>query len=229
MVLSRNPQVGGSLNLPTRNYLGKSYQKNREGAEMKNKTAIVAKLIEQGKQYYQPDAARVPKEVLSDPFAFLVGVAFNRGMPYQKAWEIPLCIKNKNMLNAKKLAAMEKLELQRLLEGLPTKPRYGCKQGSQTLKDAAMLVMDHGGDTSAIWRNSSPWETERKLLCIHGVGSGIASMAVRILRDNLDMFSGQEYQIDLKPDVQVIRVFKRTGLTETESHWPDYRGQVFCG
>lgn len=185
---------------------------------MKNKTAIVAKLIEHGKQYYQPDAARVPKEVLSDPFAFLVGVAFNRGMPYQKAWEIPLCIKNKNMLNAKKLAAMEKLELQRLLESLSIRPRYGCRLGAKTLEDAARLVMAHGGDASAIWRNSSPRETIRKLRSIYGVGSGIASMAVRILHDNSeDIFSGHEYQIDLKPDVQVMRVFKRTGLTGIES------------
>ncbi len=184
---------------------------------MKNKTAIVAKLIEHGKQYYQPDAARVPKEVLFDPFAFLIGVAFNRGMPYQKAWEIPLCIKNKNILDAKKLAAMEKLELQRLLESLSIRPRYGCRQGATTLKDAAMLVMAHGGDASAIWRNSSPRETIRKLRSIYGVGPGIASMAVRILHDNLCMFSEYEYEIDLKPDVQVMRVFKRTGLMETES------------
>ncbi len=184
---------------------------------MKNKTAIVAKLIEHGKQYYQQDAARVPQEVLSDPFAFLVGAAFNNGMCYQQAWEIPLCIKKKGMLDAAKLAAMERIELQRLLESLPIKPRWGCKKGSQTLKSVAMLVMAHGGDASAIWRNSSSQETVRKLQCIYGVGKHIASMIVRILRDNLGMLSGQKHVIDVKADVHLMRVFKRASLTETES------------
>ncbi len=184
---------------------------------MKNKTAIVAKLIEHGKQYYQPDAARVPKEVLSDPFAFLVGAAFNLGMCYQQAWEIPLCIKKKGMLDAAKLATMERIELQHLLESLPISPRWGCEKGSQTLKDAAMLVMAHGGDTSAIWRKSSPRETIKKLRRIYGVGKHIASMVVRILHDNLGMFSEQKHEIDVKSDVHLMRVFKRAGLTESES------------
>ncbi|MYC15243.1 MAG: hypothetical protein F4Y39_16085 [Gemmatimonadetes bacterium] len=184
---------------------------------MKNKTAIVAKLIEHGKQYYQPDAARVPQEVLSDPFAFLIGAAFNNGMCHQQAWKIPLCIKREGLLDAAKLAAMEEQELQRLLESLSIKPRWGYERGVKTLKDAAMLVMAHGGDASAIWRNSSSQETVRKLQCIYGVGKHIASMIVRILRDNLGMFSEQKHEIDVKSDVHLMRVFKRAGLTETVS------------
>ena len=177
----------------------------------------VAKLIEHEKQYEQLGADRVPKEVLSDSFAFLIGAAFNSGMPSEKAWEIPLCIKKKGMLDAAKLAAMEKRELERLLESLPIKPRWGLEEGSKTLKTAARLVMAHGGDATAIWRNASPREATRKLQRIHGVGPGIASMVVRMLRDNLDMFYGQEHEIDVKADVYVNRVFKRAGLTETDS------------
>ena len=41
-------------------------------------------------------------------------------------------------------------------------------------------------------------------------------MVIRILRDDWGMFRGQEREIDVKPDVHVKRVFKRTGITQTE-------------
>ena len=121
-------------------------------------------------------------------------------------------------MEASKLAAMEEPELQRLLESLPVKPRYGCVKGALTLRDAASLVMkfDAGGDADAIWEGVSPLEVQKRLESVSGVGPGIAHMAIRILRDDWGKFRGQEREIDVKPDVHVRRVFKRTGLTQTE-------------
>ena len=173
-------------------------------------------------QHSGSDRKRLPKDgrnlFHTNPFAFLVGAVFNRGMRWEKAWEIPCCIDQKGLLDASKIAALSEPDLINLLEGLPVKPRYGSKRGAETLKDAAMLVVrDSAGGAATIWQDTSLEKAEKRLQSIKGVGSGIASMVTRILHDDCGMFRGQEQQIDVKPDVHVMRVFKRTGLTPSES------------
>ena len=101
---------------------------------------------------------------------------------------------------------------------LAVRPRYGAKQGARTLSDAARLVWERfGGDAGAIWKDASPAEVEKTLQEIHGLGAGIASMATRILRDDFGCFRGQERQIDVKPDVHLVRVFRRLGIIDGDS------------
>ena len=153
-----------------------------------------------------------------DTFAFLVAVAFDRGMLWHKAWQIPAEIHRQGLLDPELLAAMSETELVELIDGLPVRPRYGSRRGARTLSDAARLVCDRfGGNAADIWEDASPAEVEKTLQEIYGLGQGIASMTTRILRDDFGCFRGQERQIDVKPDVHVLRVFQRTGLTETQS------------
>jgi len=179
---------------------------------------IVQTLIAYRGENYVSDRDALPADVgrlvYTDPFAFLVGAAFDRGMPWKRAWEIPYWIHQEEMLDAALLAAAPLDALSRLLKSLPARPRYG---GAGTLKSAAELVMEFGGDAAAVWSGASPSEVRRRLQRIHGVGPGIAAMAIRILRDDWGMFRGQESEIDVKPDVHVMRVFKRAGLIAYES------------
>jgi hypothetical protein len=54
---------------------------------------IIVALIRHRNEDLRSDRDSLPKEVgdliYTNPFAFLVGAAFDRGMPWQKAWEIP--------------------------------------------------------------------------------------------------------------------------------------------
>ena len=110
------------------------------------------------------------------------------------------------------LASKSEAELIKLLDSLPIRPMYGATQGARTLSDAARLVCERlDGDTGAIWKSSSPAEVEKTLQEIHGLGAGMASMATRISRDDFSCFRGQERQIDIKPDVLLLRVFRRAG------------------
>ena len=52
-----------------------------------------------------------------NPFAFLIAVAFDRGMPWQKAWRIPAEIDRQGRLDPKLLASMGETELIGLLDG----------------------------------------------------------------------------------------------------------------
>lgn len=156
--------------------------------------------------------------VRKNPFAFLVAVAFDRGMPWQKAWQIPMELDRKGCLDPERLASKSESELVGLLNSLPTRPRWGAREGARTLSDAARLVCaQFDGDAGGIWRNSSPAEVEKTLQEIHGLGSGIAAMTTRILHDAFDCFKEQERQIDVKPDSLLLRVFRRAGLIEEQS------------
>lgn len=184
---------------------------------------MVAALKDHRSKSLLSDEVRLPKKVgklvFTDPFAFLVGASFQRGMDWRKAWAIPYWISQKGQLNAARLAAMKESELQHLLESLPDRPRYGCVEGARTLVELAKLVMrfDPEGDASGIWDGASPSEVAKRLQSVRGIGPGIAHMAIRILRDDWGEFRGREPEIDVKPDVHVIRVFKRIGLTQVEN------------
>ncbi|MCY3810550.1 MAG: hypothetical protein OXH15_01985 [Gammaproteobacteria bacterium] len=218
-----------------------------------SKSAVVEGLKEFGETREGSDWSVLDCEterlVRTNPFAFLVAVAFDRGMPWQKAWRIPVEIDHAGYLDSAKLASMSELDLTKLIDGLAVRPRYGARQGARTLSDAARLVCERfGGDAGAIWSSASPAEVEKTLREIHGLGPGIASMATRILRDDFGCFRGQERQIDVKPDVHLVRVFHRAGLIEGDSEneairaarrlspefpgqldWPAWRiGQQWC-
>jgi len=184
--------------------------------------SVVVELKNYRNHHYRDDINELPKkirdEVYTNPFAFLIGAAFDRGMDWKQAWEIPYQIKLRGKLDPSILASMTEEELSLLLESLPRKPRYGIPRGIKTLKDAASLVHDQfGGDAAAIWRDAAPAEIKKRLQSIYDVGQGVASMVVRMLHDKWGMFTGQEHQIDIKADVHVIRVFQRTGLTHSKA------------
>lgn len=156
--------------------------------------------------------------IRGNPFALLLAVAFDRGMPWQKAWQIPAEIHQKGFLDPKLLASRSEAELVELLNSLPFLPRYGAQQGARTLSEAARLVCERfDGDADAIWKNAVPAEVEKTLQEIHGIGPGIASMTTRILYEDFDCFRGQQRQIDVKPDSLLLRVFRRAGLIDKES------------
>ena len=160
----------------------------------------------------------VARLVRTDPFALLIAICFDRGMPWARAWSIAWEVQRKGILQPERLAVMKEWEVVDLLDSLPVRPRYGTQRGAETVQDAAKLVADrYGGDTAAIWRDASPAEVERTLMEIRGVGKGIAAMATRILYDDFGCFRGKERQIDVKPDVHLLRVFRRAGLISSLS------------
>ena len=184
--------------------------------------SVVERLKEFGQTRGVSDWSALDSEterlIRSNPFAFLVAVAFDRGMPWQNAWQIPAEIERAGFLDPALLASMNESDLIELIDTLAVRPRYGAKQAARTLSDASRLVAGpFGGDAGAIWNDSSPAEVEKTLQEIHGLGSGIASMTVRILRDDFGCFKGQERQIDVKPDVHLVRVFRRIALMNGES------------
>ncbi len=187
------------------------------------RATVVRRLKEFGQTRLDLDWSELDGEtqtlIRENRFAFLIAVAFDRGMPWEKAWRIPAEIERKGCLDPRQLVSKDEPQLIGLLKDLAVRPRWGVEQGAKTLSSAARLVCSErfGGDAGAIWRDRSPAEVEKTLQEIHGVGAGIASMATRILHDDFGCFTGQESQIDVKPDVHLVRVFQRLGITHDDS------------
>lgn len=215
--------------------------------------AVVERLKEFGQTRARLDWGELDVEtrrlVEGSPFAFLLAVAFDRNMPWEKAWRIPKELDRQGWLDPALLASKDETELIGLVKGLAVQPRWGAREGARTLSDAARLVWERfGGDAAAIWKGASPAEVEKTLQEIHGIGAGIASMATRILYDDFGCFRGQERQIDVKPDVHLVRVFQRLGIIDDDSEneairaarrlnpefpgeldWPAWRiGRLWC-
>ncbi len=92
------------------------------------------------------------------------------------------------------------------------------KTFARLLPQAATHLLDiYDGDPRLIWRNQRDVEeVRRRLDAIPAVGPALARMAVLILARNYGLLGGKRarQQLDVKPDVQVTRVFRRSGLVQ---------------
>lgn len=191
-----------------------------------NSTDIEKKLVVQALLDYRATqktggpftrSAEADELLRQNPFAFLMAASIDRGARAESIWEIPYILQKKlGHLNPKVLSQFGMDELEATLRSLGKKPRYP-KQTAQTIVNLSRLVVDDfGGNTASIWHGRQPREVIKILERIWGVGPGIAHMAVRILVDEYGYDPGPNglRQIDIKPDVQVRRVFYRTGIAQ---------------
>ena len=138
-----------------------SGEPTRQG-EQPGGVRVIAALIAHRNDKQRSARVSLPKEIgdviYTNPFAFLVGAAFDRGMPWQKAWEIPYWIDQKGQLEASKLAAMEEPDLERLLESLPIKAslrmREGCANASRCSQPRNEIRCKRGRGRHMGWGDS---------------------------------------------------------------------------
>ena len=215
---------------------------SRKSSEKNNKKAIVEKLKEYRARYHASrsfsDVPRPVKQlVTTNPFACLVGCAFNSRQKSERAWDIPYQIEKSGMLDPHKLASMSHQDLMHLIDSLPRLPISGAKKGAQTLRDVASLVVSLGGDPLKSWKDATVFDVELHLdNAIYGVGEAVSKFTVRMLHDYFGIFIGQEREIDVKADIHVKRVFKRVGFIPFEDEAsavsaayslnPDYPGEL---
>lgn len=159
-----------------------------------------------------------------DANAFLMGVMLDRGGLAERAWEAAehfcLAVGDPDDVAGlwRGIRAMDKPRLRGYL-------RYGYggkafhrfyKTFARLLPQAAEHLLDkYEGDPRRIWNNQRDIAKVKQFLDdIPTIGPGLANMAVLILARNHGLLGGKaaRKQLDPKPDIQVRRVFTRTGL-----------------
>ena len=154
----------------------------------------------------------------SSPNAFLLGVLFTQGIPAERAWAAPYrLLARLGTLDPGYLAAHE-AEISRAVQEPPmlhrfknTLPRWICSM-SRTLLD------EYGGDASGIWPDGAHvLDVTERLGAFTGIGRKKAVMATEILVRHFGVeLRGRECG-QVAYDVQVRRVFLRSGLVDEDS------------
>ncbi len=157
---------------------------------------------------------------MSDPYAFCIATCLDRQTSAEVIWSIPLDIKKHiGHLDPYRVYEMGIDGLTDLFAHLPRKPRF-VNDAPRTVFELTRVIVDEcNGDASDIWRGKRASQVKRVFENIHGVGPGIANMAVLLLeRASLYQFDGRDHlSMDIKPDVQTVKVLFRLGLIQTKS------------
>jgi endonuclease III len=159
-----------------------------------------------------PEAATF---VVSDPYAFALATCLDRGTRAEIIWTIPYDLRERlGSLEPERIYRLSIEELDSVVASLPRKPRY-LNDAPRTIEELTRIVVDEfGGDAARMWDGRSAGEVKKTFLRIHGVGPGIANMAVLLIEKAFHVrFSDMDRtQMDIKPDVHTVRVLHRIGI-----------------
>jgi len=151
----------------------------------------------------------------SDPFAFMLAASIDRGMVAEMAWRLPGKLKSVlGHLDPARMALMAPDQMLEVLKSIDGRPRY-LGDAARTLIEVARYVLENcGGNARKLWQKQPATTIKRELRGIYGIGPGIASMVVLLLHKMKEISLGPAdlAGTDLKPDVNVRRLFQRLGF-----------------
>jgi endonuclease-3 len=154
----------------------------------------------------------------SDPNAFLLGVLFTQGIPAERAWSGPWLLRERlGTLDLGYLAAYPDA-VRAAFQSPPMLHRFKETLPRWISSAAGRLLREYCGDASRMWPDGSHViEVTERLSCFDGIGRKKAVMAVEILTRHYGVeLLGRECG-QVAYDVQVRRVFLRSGIVDVDS------------
>jgi uncharacterized HhH-GPD family protein len=184
--------------------------------------AIVKRIIQYGKELSDnesyTDFKKADRFIRSNYNAWLFGVIFDQGIPYQKAWAVPYILKRRlGHFNIARVAKAQLVQIRKAVKGsAPGEAlhRYVNKVPLWLKKAAIKIVKEYEGDASNIWNGCrTAGEVIERLDEFPGISQKKAHMATRILHEEEVGFSRWN-EINVAVDVHIRRVWKRAGLSK---------------
>jgi len=159
----------------------------------------------------------VAELILSDPNAFLIGSIFDYQIPFRKAWEAPLRLKQRlGHLDVAIIASMNFDDLYAVIHGGENGKslhRFNSVLTRKVLSASKKLMEKYGGCAENIWPDrASAFEVMDRLEEFEGISQKIGNMMVRLLGTWFGVHLTEWSKIDVAVDRHVKRVFLRTGL-----------------
>jgi uncharacterized HhH-GPD family protein len=167
-----------------------------------------------GKPTFTPHPA-ANELVLTDPFAFLLAVIFDQGIPAERAWRAPYDLSQRlGHLDPHRMTT-DPDAVRDAVGQPPVLHRYREKMPSWLLAAAGIVTDHYDGHAERIWNDEpSARELQQRLDRLPGIGQKKAAMAVEILERDLDVPIRDLHGSDIAYDVHVRRVFLRTRLAD---------------
>ena len=153
----------------------------------------------------------------SDPFAFLCAVIFDQGIPSERAWLVPLQLKERlGHLDPARIAANPDAVTQ-AMQKVPKLHRYVNKMPDWIVRAAQRVLDLYGGDASAIWSdNPTADDLQKRFDDFVGIAQKKAAAAVEILERDLGVPIRNLERSDIAYDVHIRRVFLRSSLADRD-------------
>jgi uncharacterized HhH-GPD family protein len=125
--------------------------------------------------------------VSSDPLALLIGFALDQQVTVQKAFSGPWEIRRRiGHLDAKRLAAMDPAELDKVFRERPAIHRFPGSMAGKVQALAAAIAERYDGDASRIWSEARDGaDLQRRLLELPGIGEMKAKTILAVLGKRL--------------------------------------------
>lgn len=154
----------------------------------------------------------------SDANAFLFGMLFTQGIPAERAWRAPSLLRERVGSLAPAFLSANPDAVRSAVQAPPMLHRFKETLPRWIVSAAARLVDEYGGDASNVWpAGDHVVEVTRRLEAFDGIGHKKAVMGVEILTRHLGVpLAGRECG-QVAYDVQVRRVFLRSGLVDEDS------------
>lgn len=193
---------------------------------------------------WQPTPDSEANRLLADsPFAFLLAVIADYGIPAERAWLLPSRLRAKlGHLDPERIAAMDKSELETVIRSIPGGHRFPGEVAKFFIAASKKVVSLYEGQAAGIWAGRTAHDAYLHLSAFLGIGQKKASMAVNILCRDLGWLTPQSAElktIDVSYDIHVRRVFLRLGLVESDTMHeilqaardlsPEYPGKLDLG
>ena len=156
--------------------------------------------------------------VKSDANAFLLAVLFTQGIPAERAWAGPYLLSQRlGHLDLGRLAS-ERSAVAEAMAQRPALHRFRVTMAGWVSDAAERLLMCWDGDASRIWPpGTHVLEVSERLSTFQGIGRKKAAMAVEILTRHFGVALAGAECGTVAYDVQVRRVFLRTGLVDIDT------------
>jgi uncharacterized HhH-GPD family protein len=178
--------------------------------------ATLAAQLKSEDSKFTPDPA-ANALIRNDPFAFLLAVISDMGIRAERAWALPYLLRQRlGYLSPAELAA-DPDAVRAAVQREPKLHRFVNMVPAWLIEAAQIVLSRYHGDAATLWSDGpTAIELRRRLEAFPGIGQKKAAMAAEILARDLgiplqDMSGG-----DIAFDVQVRRVFLRTGLAERD-------------
>lgn len=161
-----------------------------------------------------PDANRL---VIEDPFAFLLAVICDQGVPAERAWRVPHDLRRRlGHLDAARMAA-DGVAVQRAFTEPPVLHRFPNMIAPWIVSASRRVTQHYAGDAGRIWSGApTARELQQRLDEFLGIGQKKSAMAVEILERELRIPIARLAGSDVAFDVHLRRTMLRTGLAERD-------------
>jgi uncharacterized HhH-GPD family protein len=162
-----------------------------------------------------PDADEL---ITRDPNAFLIGVLFTQGIPAERAWSGPWLLRERLGTLYPEYLATHPEQVRSAVQLPPMLHRFKETLPRWVVAAAQRIVEQYEGCASGIWpAGSHVLDVVERLSAFEGIGRKKAVMAAEILVRHFGVeLEGRECG-QVAYDVQVRRVFLRSGLVKEDS------------